>query len=193
VFFHFDIATSVVPAGKIEVFARKEIPLPEGWSVGVDGAVNTDANAFLKIRREKSDGGLLPLGGFGTVNGGHKGYALSMLVELMTGVLSGGVTSNHVRETAGADRCSHVFQAIDYGMFGDRDAIENHLSEYLEEVRNSAKADGYERILTQGESEFAAAKRIAREGAPIQKSTYDELTVISSLCGLNPAHILVEK
>lgn len=192
VYFHFDIATSVVPAGKIEVFAEKNMPLPEGWSVGSDGAPNTDPHAFLEIRKTKSDGGLLPLGGFGTMNGGHKGYALSMMVEIMTGVLSGGVTSNHVRETPDADRCSHTFQAIDYGRFGDRKEIEHRLSHYLDEIRESAKADGYDRIYTQGETEFASLRRIPAEGVPVRESTCDRIAAICNSCGINPEGYLYE-
>ncbi len=191
--FHFDIATSVVPAGKIEVFARKKQPLPEGWSVGVDGTINTDPEAFLKIRKEKTDGGLLPLGGFGSIFGGHKGYALSLLVELMTGILADGRTSNHVRETPAVDRCCHSFIAIDYGMFGDKLTVEERLSVYLQEIRDSAKAAGQSRIYTHGEVEFEAERRVNHEGVPIHDTVYNDLAAMSNACGVDYTSILVEK
>ena len=191
--FHFDVSTSVVPAGKIEVYARKKQALPEGWSVGTDGTVNTDPEAFLKIRKEKTDGGLLPLGGFGSVFGGHKGYALSVLVELMTGVLAEGRTSNHVREVANVDKCCHSFLVIDYGMFGDKKEVESRMSVYLQEIRDSAKAAGHDRIYTHGEAEAEAEKRIAAQGVPIHEAAYADIAAICDACGVDYKSIMVEK
>lgn len=192
-FFHFDISTSVVPAGKIEVFARKNRKMPEGLSVGTDGSVNTDPEVFLKIRKEKSDGGLLPLGGFGTEHGGHKGYALSVLVELLTGVFAGGKTSNHVRETPDADKCCHSFLAVDYGMFGDKAEVEKRMSVYLQELRDSAKAAGHDRIYTHGEAEKEAERRIDAGGVPLSESAYAEIVGICERRGVDYKSIMVEK
>ena len=191
--FHFDIATSVVPAGKIEVYARNKQSLPEDWSVGMDGNINTDPEVFLKIRKEKLDGGLLPLGGFGSLFGGHKGYALSVLVELMTGIFADGRTSNHVREIAKVDKCCHSFLAIDYAMFGDKQAVEDRFSNYLAEIRNSPKAEGHDRICTHGEIEFEAEKRIDAEGVPIHDSAYAEIAAICDGCGVDYKSIMIEK
>ena len=191
--FHFDISTSVVPAGKIEVYSRNKQKLPEGWSVDSDGKINTDPDVFLKIRKEKLDGGLLPLGGFGTLHSGHKGYAISLLVELMTGVFSGGVTSNHVREVANVDKCCHMFLAIDYGMFGDRKEIEKHFSTYLQEIRDSAKAEGHERIMTQGELEYENMQKMDAEGIPLHDASIPEIAGICESLGLDFNKIAVEK
>lgn len=193
VVFHFDISTSVVPAGKIELYARNRRNLPEGLSVGPDGSVNTDPETFLRIRKEKSDGGLLPLGGFGTEHGGHKGYALSVLVELLTGVFSDGNTSNHVRETPAADKCCHSFLAIDHGMFGEKSRVEKRLSIYLQEIRDSAKAVGYDRIYTHGEAEREAERRIDAEGVPISDDAYSEIAAICDDYGVDHMAIMVEK
>ncbi|MCD8141179.1 MAG: Ldh family oxidoreductase [Planctomycetaceae bacterium] len=193
VWFHFDIATSVVPAGKIEVYARNNQPLPEGWSVGSDGQINTDPETFLKIRKEKLDGGLLPIGGFGTTFGGHKGYAISLMVELMTGVFAGGCTSNHVREVPNVDKCCHMFMAIDYSMFGDQKEIEGHFSTYLNEIRDSAKAAGHERISTQGEVEEKTKRRVDWEGVAIHDKSLQEIMDIATECGVDYETIMVEK
>ena len=191
--FHFDISTSVVPAGKIEVYSRNKQKLPEGWSVDSNGHVNTDPDVFLKIRKEKLDGGLLPMGGFGMTHSGHKGYAFMMMVELMTGIFAGGMTSNHVREVANVDKCCHMFMAIDYGMFGDKDEIEKHFATYLQEVRDSAKAGGYDRILTQGELETAAKKKVDIEGVAIHDVALAEIIKIAKEVGVDPESIMVQK
>lgn len=192
VMFHFDIATSVVPAGKIEVYSRNKQVLPEGWSVGANGKTNTDPDVFLKIRKEKTDGGLLPIGGYGTGFGGHKGYAISMLVELMTGIFAGGNTSNHIREIANVDKCCHMFQVIDYGMFGERQEIEDAFSKYLQEIRDSAKAEGHDRVYTQGEAEFEAEKRIAAEGVPLHEKGLADIIAFCEEFGVDYKSIMIE-
>lgn len=191
--FHFDISTSVVPAGKIEVYSRNKQSLPEGWSVGSDGKINTDPDAFLKIRKEKLDGGLLPMGGFGMTHSGHKGYAISMLVEILTGVFAGGQTSNHVREVSNVDKCCHFFMAIDYGVFGDKEEMENHFSTYLQEIRDSAKAEGHDRIMIHGELEADSKKSTDKIGIPIHDQTYAEIVAISDKLGVDYKSIMVEK
>lgn len=191
--FHFDISTSVVPAGKIEVYSRNKQKLPEDWSVDSNGRVNTDPDVFLKIRKEKLDGGLLPMGGFGMTHSGHKGYAIMTMVELMTGVFAGGMTSNHVREVPDVDKCCHMFMAIDYGMFGDKQEIEKHFATYLQEIRDSAKADGYDRILTQGELETAAKKKVDSEGVAIHEASLAAIIKVAEEVGVDAGAIMVEK
>lgn len=191
--YHFDIATSVVPAGKIEVYSRNKQKLPEGWSVGSDGQINTDPDVFLKIRKEKLDGGLLPMGGFGMTHSGHKGYAISMLVEIMTGILASGNTSNHVREVPNVDRCCHFFMAIDYGMFGDKQEMEDHFSRYLDEIRASATIEGHDRVLIQGELEADAKKLTDRVGIPIHDASCKAIEDICKERGIDFGAVVVEK
>ncbi|MDR1535897.1 MAG: Ldh family oxidoreductase [Planctomycetota bacterium] len=192
-FFHFDISTSVVPAGKIEVYARNKKPLPDGWAVDPDGNVTNDPETFLSIRKNKTDGGLLPLGGYGMLGSGHKGYAFSMVVELMTAIFSGGNTSNHVREIANVDKCCHMFQAIDYGIFGDKKEIEASFSKYMDEIRQSPKAAGQTRICCQGDIEAEVAKKFEAEGIPIHETSLAEITAIAKELGVDIQSILVEK
>ena len=89
--FHLDMATSVVPAGKMEVYAKAGKTLPGDWLMNSDGSPSYDPNDFLRIRATKSLGGIFPVGGEGETNSGHKGYGLSLLVELFCGILSGGL------------------------------------------------------------------------------------------------------
>ena len=81
--FVLDFARTTVPKGKLEVYKRKGLPLKEGWAIDRNGNMTTDPDEALR-------GALLPLGGFGTDHGGHKGYGLGLLVDILCGVLSGG-------------------------------------------------------------------------------------------------------
>ena len=75
----FDFATSVAARGEVELHRIAGTPLPEGWAIDADGQPTTDPTAALA-------GALLPFGG-------HKGSAISMMIELLAGVMIGDMTS----------------------------------------------------------------------------------------------------
>ncbi len=191
--FHLDMATSVVPAGKLEVYAKAGKQMPDGWLIDADGRANTDPNEFLNIRATKSDGGIFPVGGEGETHGGHKGYGLSLLVEILCGIFSGGRTSNYVRVVPQVDKMCHFFMAIDYGMFGDKKEIEDHLTQYLNELRNARLADGQERIYTHGDKAYESLERVNQTGVKVNDKTYGEMTDICEELGIDPYRYLVEK
>ena len=83
----FDFATSVAARGEIELHRRAGTPLPEGWAVDADGAPTTDPEAALA-------GAMLPFGG-------HKGSAISTMIELLAGVMIGDMTSPEALEFLG--------------------------------------------------------------------------------------------
>ena len=80
----FDAATSTVPFGRIEVYLRKNLTLPnEQWAVDGEGIPTRDPASVIG-----GDGGALPLGGAAEATGGHKGYGLALMVEMLCGVLA---------------------------------------------------------------------------------------------------------
>src|SRR5262249_51697384 len=76
-----DFATSVAPEGKVRWYRNSGLPLPDGWVQDAEGHPSNDPRAFYGPPR----GGLLPLGG----PAGHKGFALSLLVEILGSALAG--------------------------------------------------------------------------------------------------------
>lgn len=190
--YYLDMATSVVPGGKLEVYAKNDKPLPPGWIVDREGKTSQDPHEFIAIRNSKSTGGILPLGGEGELFGGHKGYGLALLVELMTGNFAGGENGDRVRRVKDQEKCCHFFGAIDYGMFGDKEGIEKSFSEYLARIRNSPKAEGCDRIYTHGEKAAANAERVRREGIRINEATLKEIEKLSADIGLDYRKYLVE-
>jgi LDH2 family malate/lactate/ureidoglycolate dehydrogenase len=87
--FALDMATTVVPRGKLEVLNRLGKPLPLGWAVDERGIPTTDTARVLDNMTKAAGGGVLPLGGAGEDLSGHKGYGLSLMVDVLSGVLSG--------------------------------------------------------------------------------------------------------
>jgi len=181
--FTFDAATTVVPRGKLEVYAKRDGKIKDGWALDETGTPCTDADRVLKNIIGKTGGGILPLGGAGEETSGYKGYGFAMLCEIFTGILSDGCTSNYVNRTPGRVNTCHFFMALDYGMFGDRAEIEDHMSHFMQELRDSDKAEGQERIYTHGEKEFLSRKAVLRDGIPVNEKTYGEMKMIGEYTG----------
>lgn len=178
--FHMDFATSIMTAGKMEVYAKRGATLKEGMLVDEQGVTSTDPNKFLEIRRNKTMGGIMPMGGEGMLFGGHKGYALGMLVDILTGIFAGGAVSTQVRVKPHLEKCGHFFAAIDYGMFGDRAAIEERMTLYLQGFRDALKAEGQERIYVPGDKEADSERDALARGVGVNEAT---MTEIRTYCG----------
>jgi L-2-hydroxycarboxylate dehydrogenase (NAD+) len=185
--FFLDMASAVVPRGKLEVYMKDEKPIPAGWAVGADGRINTDPVAVNDCFVKKTAGGILPLGGLGEVLGGHKGYGIALAIELFTSIIACGHTSDMVRKVHKEDRSCSTFMAIDYGMFGEKKEIEAALAVYLKKLRDSDKADGQTRIYTHGEKEIQNSRECETKGIYIQDKTIEEIQAICVKLGIDPA------
>jgi LDH2 family malate/lactate/ureidoglycolate dehydrogenase len=182
--FLFDSATSVVSVGKIEVYNNLNKPIPFGWGLNSDGIDEHNPVEVLKsVFSGKS--GLHPLGGGSEEFGGHKGYGFSMVVEILSSIISLGTTSNHVEKIDGNAGVCHFFAAIDPKIFGDPIAIQKHFEIYLDEIRNSEKADGQNRIYIHGEKEAESFLRRQADGIVISEKTLDQLVSIANEVNAN--------
>jgi LDH2 family malate/lactate/ureidoglycolate dehydrogenase len=95
--FVLDMATTTVAVGKLTIASRWNKPIPEGWGLNDKGAPTTDAREVLASRM------LSPLGGTREL-GSHKGYGLGVMVDILSGVLSGGVYGNLIDRAGGRER-----------------------------------------------------------------------------------------
>lgn len=190
--FLLDMATTVVPGGKVALYRKKGLPLVEGWAIGRDGKVTTDPAEVQAAVSGKKHGGIAPIGGLGTVFGGHNGYGLSLMVELLTGCMTCSDCSNNIRRfDPYVDNNSEVFMAIDFGLFGDKRAIKDHVNKYLQTLRNSDPIDPNVPVMTHGEREFRHASFCKKNGVPILNSTYNMLCeVLREKWGLDVPSIL---
>lgn len=181
--FTFDAATTVVPRGKLEVYAKRDGVIRDGWALDELGHPCTEADRVLHNIIGKTGGGILPLGGAGEETSGYKGYGFGMICEICTGILSGGLTSNHVNRTPGRTNICHFFMAIDYSMFGDKAELEAALSKYLQELRESPKAEGADRIYTHGEKAWENRQKVMAGGISVNEKTYNEMKMIAEYTG----------
>jgi len=177
--FSYDASTTVVPRGKLEVYRKKGQPLPDNWALDANGKPCNDAALVVENIIAKAGGGIAPLGGLGTLHGGHKGYGLSIAVDMFSAVISSGLTSNHVNRKPGHTGICHYFSAFDYGIFGDKKEIKNNMSKFLQEIRDSRKAEGQTRIYTHGEREAELMAQRQNGQIPVNEKTIEEMKAIA--------------
>jgi L-2-hydroxycarboxylate dehydrogenase (NAD+) len=187
--FVLDMATSVVAVGKINLARRAGRPIPSGWATDETGAPSTDPDQVLDSRAQKRPGGVLPLGGIGEQLGGHKGYGLGLLVEILTGVLSGAATADQTYPTRPdgtplpAD-LGHFFGAIRLDGFGPVEGFKAAMDDLIRRLRNTPKIPGAERIYIAGEKEFEETERRATAGIPLSGALASELRALAGELGI---------
>lgn len=150
--FVFDFATSMVARGEIELYRRAGDPLPDGWAIDAEGTPTNRPEDALA-------GALLPFGV-------HKGSAISIMVELLAGVMIGDLTSKGVIEELGsmalAPRHGELVIAMDPARFAagrDRDPFERAEALFEAITEQGARLPAQRR--------FAARARAELEGIPL--------------------------
>lgn len=186
--FLYDAATSITQRGKIEVLARAEKETPSGWVIDREGSLATDTNAILEGIPKKLFA-LLPLGGAGETFGGHKGYDLATMVEILSAALAGaafleGVSGFDEDGNPRPHRLGHFFMAIDIEHFIPLPEFKRISGEILRALRNSKKAPGENRIYTAGEKEWEMEGRVREEGVPINRNLQENLKEMQEDLGL---------
>lgn len=174
--FVLDFATTTVARGKLEVAERKGVPLPPGWAIDADGAETLDPATGLR-------GSLLPLGGFGTSNGGHKGYGLGLLADLMCATLAGGPGGTDLPtlyDPPRAGAISHFFGVIDPAGFADVATYKAAVDRELRQFKDSERAEPGERIYVAGEIEHERTVAARSGGVPIHHRVWDGLATLAS-------------
>ncbi|MGH8915168.1 MAG: Ldh family oxidoreductase [Acidimicrobiia bacterium] len=169
--FSLDMATSTVAVGKIETALREGRQPPPGWVASAQ-APTLDDNGVLTF-----ESALLPLGGEGTLTGGHKGYGLALLVELLCGALGGTDFAARVAGAAGdgPPAMGHLMGAIKIEGFRPREQVQADMESTFERIRASAHAPGQQRIYIHGEPEAIAEQTHRRDGIPITPMVREQL------------------
>ncbi|MFN8620156.1 MAG: Ldh family oxidoreductase [Chloroflexota bacterium] len=175
-----DMATSTVPRGRIEVASRRGEDLPVGWAIDVEGNPATTPAAALK-------GSLQPLGG-GEETAGYKGYGLSLIVDLLTGVLGGAAFGPNIiplfSTHDGIADLGQLFWVIDPAALGD-DGFEARLESYCAQlIAAPLIPDAPGRVLIPGEPEAAAERRSAVRGIVIDREHHEALGAIGARFGV---------
>lgn len=184
----FDASTAVVPRGKIEMAARANQPVREGWVIGQDGKSATDSRNMIE-QMNKGQVALLPLGGMGEIMGGHKGYGLATMVEIFSAAFQNGTFLNGLHDTDAQGRpqflrIGHFFMAIDVEHFIPLADFKRITGSIMRELRSAHKAPDQPRIYTAGEKEYDNTLRVQAEGVEITPGVQKALITLQQELGL---------
>jgi LDH2 family malate/lactate/ureidoglycolate dehydrogenase len=181
-----DMATSAVSYGKIEIALRKKEPVPRGWIVDREGRDTTDPQAMI-------DGGAqLPLGSDREM-GGHKGYGLASMVDILCAALSGAnwgpfappfALRQEIPARSVGKGIGHFFGAMQIDGFIDKEEFKKQIDEWIKVFRNTKPAPGTSGPLIPGDPEREAEAIRSKEGIPLLKPVVDDLSDIAGKTGI---------
>lgn len=181
-----DLATSAVSYGKIEHAIRKSESIPEGWLLDSDGNSTTQAEAL------GAGGSMLPLGA-DRDHGGHKGYCLGAMIDLLCGVLSGANWGPFVppfpyylksAEREVGKGIGHFFGALRIDGFIEPMEFKQRVDEWIQVLRATRPAPGTQGPLIPGDPEREALKIRQQEGIPLMPSIVSDLFNLSKQTGI---------
>lgn len=177
----FDAATSVIPIGKVEVYAKENKKIPLGWAISPEGKLLDDPKEVLTRK-----GAILPLGGFGEDFGGHKGAGLALVVDLLCGVLTGANYGKNVKHTTDKERANvgHFMLAIDIAKLTPMEDFLERIEEYKGYVKSLTKASEEAEVWIPGEKAWLTMETRKRIGIPIHKNILKELKEESEKAGV---------
>lgn len=166
-----DMATTVVARGRIVLYAKQNKPLEPGWAFDEMGRPTTDPHAALK-------GLLAPIGGY-------KGYGLSLVIDLLSGVMTGANFGAHFPGFLADDftrptDVGSIFAAIDVESFMDLAEYKARMDQALREIKTSPLAEGSQRIYIPGEIEAEMTAERLKNGIPVPEPVVKELEALGN-------------
>lgn len=160
-----DMATSIVARGNIIAANKKKEAIPDGWALDPEGNPTTDASQAL----------------LGTVltMAGHKGYALALMIEVFSSVLSGAAIGSGIgsmyKDLDRKQDVGHFFCLINVDAFVDLSTFKQRMDDMIDSLKAGKRRPGGDEILVPGERSLrkAAANRAA--GIALAPETLAEL------------------
>ena len=168
----FDASSSVVARGKIIMAAHRNLPIPEGWAIDPEGRPTTNAEAALA-------GAVLPFGG-------PKGSAISFIIDILSGVLTGASFALHLNtleNLRAVQNLGHVFAAYRTDLFLPAEEFARRMDEILRMLKSTPPAPGVDRVLAPGELEFSIERRYRKEGIPLSNEVIAQLAQLGGELG----------
>lgn len=163
-----DFATSVIPEGKIGMAQARAESLPTGALIDAAGRPTNDPAAFY------AGGALLPFGG-------HKGYSLVLLGEIMANLLAGHVPASSPEYQPGNPA---VLIALNVSAFTEPTDYFRHTEALLQRIEASRPAEGFSRVLLPNSLEIQTKAERERTGIPIPDGLWSELQSLGEAAGV---------
>ena len=172
----FDISTATVAGGKVYAAKARGEPIPGHWLIGPDGKPTNDASHF-------------PEAGALTPAAGHKGYGLALLIETLSGLLTGAeftwrVGSWSFHDPAKPTHHGAAFLAIDPRVLMGGEEFGRRMETLIEQIHAAPRADGVQRLYVPGEMEWERHELAMKEGIGLPSDVVDRVQTAAELTGL---------
>ena len=157
----FDVATTVAAEGKVRVKRNRKEQTPPGWLIDADGKPTTDPNALYG----KPEGSILPVGG-------HKGYSLALMVEVLGGIMA---RAGYSRENPGPVMNGIFMVVVDIARFVSPKNFRSEVDDLIRYLKTSPVAPGVNEIMYPGEPEARTEAERRRQGIFVEEETWDQI------------------
>jgi LDH2 family malate/lactate/ureidoglycolate dehydrogenase len=168
-----DIANTAVARGKIYLARQKGLDIPPGWALDQNGVPTTDPAAAI-------DGIISPMAG-------HKGYAISVIMDMLSGVLGGGEFGPRINGPYQAEKrggTGHLALALDISKFQPLAEFESRMERLIADLRAVPLAPGATDILYPGELEARNEEAARRDGIELPENTRTDLAELARTSGV---------
>jgi len=169
-----DMASGAVAKGKIFVAQQEKKKIPLSWALDKNGVPTDDPD-------KAAEGLIQPLGGY-------KGYGISLILDILTGVLCGSGFATHVGMMYGSTdqptRTAHSFGALRVDCFTQPNDFKQRIDEMVHLMRSCPPAPGAERIYVPGEIELETQSRREAQGIPVSPALMQELVAVGRGLGV---------
>ncbi len=170
-----DMSTATVAGGKVYAARTRGERIPDTWLIGADGRPTTDPSGYPDV------GALQPAAG-------HKGYGLALLIETLSGILSGAAFTWRVGTWMwddGTQPTHHgaAFLAIDTNAIMPAAEFARRMEALVDEIHAAPRADGVERLYVPGEMEWERHARATAEGIPLPADVRASLLEAAKMTG----------
>ena len=162
-----DMSTSVVASGKVRVRQHLDEAVPHGWLIDTEGASTTNADDFYST----PPAALLPFGGIAA----HKGFGLSIIVDILAGALTGAGCSQGGEARVGNGLFVLV---INIASFREFPGFSAEIERFIGYLKSAKRAAGVDAIRMPGERGWKEQRKREREGIPIDAETWAQIQAL---------------
>jgi LDH2 family malate/lactate/ureidoglycolate dehydrogenase len=168
-----DIANTVVAHGKIYLARQKGLTIPEGWAINAAGVPTIDPS-------EAIDGIILPMAQ-------HKGYGISVVMDMLSGILSGSASGTGVHgpyQTQHRSGAGQFMIVLNISVFQPLQQFGERMERYIDELKSVPLAQGFDEVFYPGELEARYDARLRAEGLALPDDTREDLRKLAAEYGL---------
>jgi LDH2 family malate/lactate/ureidoglycolate dehydrogenase len=168
-----DIANTAVARGKVYLARQRGERIPDGWALDAEGRPTSDPRAAI-------EGIILPMAG-------HKGYGITVMMDVLSGVLTGSGFAAEVHGPYQAERrsrCGHLAMALNIEAFQPLAEFNARMERYIAELKSVPLAPGSEEIFYPGEIEARNDARHRAEGLELPQATLADLHAVARETGI---------